>query len=435
MNQDAATCHRYLIILVINKKNLESQACAVIAISAQSGEDTQSSTQASVTSAQSGQTVNQPRQTTKTNERHQTCAGRGRGAIRKGAVRTPKPRVRISNDLLIQMVQERSALWDHTDPAHSDHHLTQSLWDEVRSVVIKNWNDLSEPEKKKAGKNVIIRWRSMRDRYIRDFHKEQSIPSGSGATRRNTYRYMNALDFLRRCAQLRLTVGSARDLIPEGATEDTQAETIEPHSETPDLVSTADNPTQTNAATSSTNIGRTFSSLLKPGRSGRRRPQVWEEQIRVTREALLTVNVRIEKLKEEFFSRITRLESNAIYSGPLCPTEYFFKTIIDDIRTMTPDQQYELRNCINSKICEILQRQNQPFRGSLPQPYQPRSEQQSFAQQPHPYAQPMSHQTSFQQSGSCVQPMSHQQTFRPISQPQNYHLPPMPPAPHLFSST
>ncbi|XP_040270676.1 uncharacterized protein LOC120986262 [Bufo bufo] len=98
----------------------------------------------------------------------------------------------IDNDLLIQLVEARPALWDHGDLQHADYQHTQRLWEEVCATLFLTWEDLSRVTRRQSIKKVQIRWQSMRDCFKKDYIKA-----------RPQYRYHAALGFLRQTLALR----------------------------------------------------------------------------------------------------------------------------------------------------------------------------------------------------------------------------------------
>ncbi|XP_069811751.1 uncharacterized protein [Dendropsophus ebraccatus] len=116
----------------------------------------------------------------------------------------------LNAEALIYAVQERPSLWDQSDPQHADIVQNRRLWEEIFSEIVPNWEVLPQKQKRKIGKDLQTRWRSMRDRYIRDHNEESRIPSGSGASKRPIYRYRNQLQFLQRVVELRQTSGNVR---------------------------------------------------------------------------------------------------------------------------------------------------------------------------------------------------------------------------------
>ncbi|KAM4036584.1 uncharacterized protein ACNLHF_015519 isoform 1-T2 [Anomaloglossus baeobatrachus] len=113
----------------------------------------------------------------------------------------------IDGDLLICDVQARTALWNTAHRQHWDAVVTRRLWDEVAGAQVAGWVDLDAHTRGLLRERVIKRWRSIRDRYKKDYNHEMMAPSGS-ARRRQRYKYYNALSFLRPSLASRSTTRS-----------------------------------------------------------------------------------------------------------------------------------------------------------------------------------------------------------------------------------
>ncbi|XP_077137141.1 uncharacterized protein LOC143796079 [Ranitomeya variabilis] len=141
----------------------------------------------------------------------------------------------IDVDTLIQEVQNREPLWNMADRRHADQFITRRLWEEVCGAVLENWEELDAGAQDLARNRVIVRWRSLRDRFKREFNKEMQALSGSRG-RRSRYKYARALSFLRSTLLSRSTVCSTREpaseLHPSGAIS--QESTTGDHVERPD---------------------------------------------------------------------------------------------------------------------------------------------------------------------------------------------------------
>ncbi|XP_073406840.1 uncharacterized protein [Dendrobates tinctorius] len=126
--------------------------------------------------------------------------------------------VAIDVDLLIDMVRDREPLWNMADRFHADACVTRRLWEEVCQAVLSNWEELHSRAQKEQRERVQLRWRSMRDRFKKEFNKEMQAPSGSRG-RRSRYKYSEALSFLRSTMVTRSTFSSTREpaLNPSGA--------------------------------------------------------------------------------------------------------------------------------------------------------------------------------------------------------------------------
>ncbi|XP_044151782.1 uncharacterized protein LOC122939682 isoform X2 [Bufo gargarizans] len=141
--------------------------------------------------------------------------GRGRRSLRGGHARgrcgtgsrshsgeDVPTNIHFDQELLIHFVEERPALWDQSQRLHADHIATRRLWSEIFRALLENWENMTDHRQQACGEIVVIRWRSMRDRFIRDLHTEKNLPSGSGSRNSRPYRYAPLLQFLRRSAEM-----------------------------------------------------------------------------------------------------------------------------------------------------------------------------------------------------------------------------------------
>ncbi|XP_069610927.1 uncharacterized protein [Ranitomeya imitator] len=122
-----------------------------------------------------------------------------RGGRRRASQRAPEQddeEEGIDVDTLIQAVQIREPLWNMSDRRHADQLITRRLWEEVCSAVLDNWEELDAGAQDLARNRIIVRWRSLRDRFKREFNKEIQAPSGSRG-QRSRYKHARALSFLR----------------------------------------------------------------------------------------------------------------------------------------------------------------------------------------------------------------------------------------------
>ncbi|XP_069604577.1 uncharacterized protein [Ranitomeya imitator] len=93
------------------------------------------------------------------------------------------------------------------DRRHADLSVTRRLWEQICCELIPRWEDLDVQAQIQERERIVKRWRSIRDRFKKEFNKEMQARSGSGG-RRSTYKYARALSFLRSTMVTRRTVGS-----------------------------------------------------------------------------------------------------------------------------------------------------------------------------------------------------------------------------------
>ncbi|XP_077137253.1 uncharacterized protein LOC143799053 [Ranitomeya variabilis] len=135
----------------------------------------------------------------------------------------------IDIENLIEEVREREPLWNMADRRHADTGVTRRLWDEVCRNLFPRRESLHPQQQSKLVGKIRKRWRSLRDRFKREFNDEMKAPSGSAGRKRSKYKYGQALSFLRRTMLSRVTFSSHRApasssapsgaIPPESATE------------------------------------------------------------------------------------------------------------------------------------------------------------------------------------------------------------------------
>ncbi|XP_077108175.1 uncharacterized protein LOC143765417 isoform X2 [Ranitomeya variabilis] len=160
----------------------------------------------------------------------------------------------IDVDRLIEEVREREPLWNMADRSHADQFVTHRLWEQICLNIVDNWEDLEPRQQTRARERVMKRWRSLRDRFKREFKKEMQAPSGSRG-RRSQYKYGRALSFLRSTMSSRSTICTTREpaatLDPSGAIPQESA-TVghvgRPHPSDPSLTSNPSAPSTSTSA-------------------------------------------------------------------------------------------------------------------------------------------------------------------------------------------
>ncbi|XP_073412819.1 uncharacterized protein [Dendrobates tinctorius] len=116
----------------------------------------------------------------------------------------------IDNDQLIDLVQERVALWDTRHRQHSDLVVIRRLWEEVARLLLADWDRVKPQVRKDFLKRVKVRWRSMKDRFNKDMREEIRVRRGA-APKVTKYKYHRMLSFLRPAVGHRRTWNSTKE--------------------------------------------------------------------------------------------------------------------------------------------------------------------------------------------------------------------------------
>ncbi|XP_069624816.1 uncharacterized protein [Ranitomeya imitator] len=134
----------------------------------------------------------------------------GRRHVSQRAPDSDGEEVGLDIDLLIDLVRDREPLWNMGDRRHADLSVTRRLWEQICCELIPRWEDLDVQAQIQERERIVKRWRSIRDRFKKEFNKEMQARSGSSGSggRRSTYKYARALSFLRSTMVTRSTVGS-----------------------------------------------------------------------------------------------------------------------------------------------------------------------------------------------------------------------------------
>ncbi|XP_073405980.1 uncharacterized protein [Dendrobates tinctorius] len=160
----------------------------------------------------SSQSGARTRATLRTSQRRRGDASGGRRTVSQRAPHRPvEEGLIIDVDALIEVVQPREPLWNMANRFHADQPTTRQLWDEVCLEVVENWEELDARARDFVRDRVFIRWRSLRDRFKRDFNKEMQAPSGSRGRRSTPYKHYRALSFLRSTMVSKSTICSTRE--------------------------------------------------------------------------------------------------------------------------------------------------------------------------------------------------------------------------------
>uniref|UniRef100_A0A0P4W354 MADF domain-containing protein n=1 Tax=Scylla olivacea TaxID=85551 RepID=A0A0P4W354_SCYOL len=119
---------------------------------------------------------------------------------------------------LISEVGKRPVLWDPTTEEYKNRNKKADAWIEVCRSIYLDYEEKSAEEKKQIGKELQIRWKRIRDAYVRNSRKlKDESKSGSGAVKTHRYIFAEQLSFLRNVGENRETTDT---FVPTHETED-----------------------------------------------------------------------------------------------------------------------------------------------------------------------------------------------------------------------
>ncbi|XP_073442526.1 uncharacterized protein [Dendrobates tinctorius] len=241
-----------------------------------------------------------------------------------------------------------------------------------------------------TGDRVIIRWRSLRDRFKRDYNKE--TPSGSGGRRQPQYKNYKALAFLRSTMVCRSTICSTREsaselrpsgVIPSETAPGDHIEVSDPS--VPTLLSHPSIPSTSTGAAGQTSsheaAGDDLFSVPHPSDtaatsrptfgSGRQRLR---SQERMTLSDCLSLNSSVQHGFHTFGERLSsgltminqsimelrrymermNLESNQT------PTHTFFQSVVRQMEGLSTHQQMRVMQACQNALVEVLAEASHP---------------------------------------------------------------------------
>ncbi|XP_077143560.1 equilibrative nucleoside transporter 2 isoform X3 [Ranitomeya variabilis] len=278
-----------------------------------------------------------------------------------------------------------------SDRRHADQLVTRRLWEEVCSAVLDNWEELDAGAQDLARNRVIVRWRSLRDRFKREFNKEMQAPSGSRG-RRSRYKYARALTFLRSTLLSRSTVCSTREpaseLHPSGAIsqECATGEHVDPSVSAPSLLFDPSAPSSSAGAAGRTSSleaagdelefplphpSDTAATSRPPLGSGRQRQRgqetsyapeflhlnaAFQNAIKLLGEQTSAGYNMVNRSILELSSRLDRMHLDAKQS----PRHCFFQSVLRHMENLSPDLQMHVMQGCHTALAQAISQAPQP---------------------------------------------------------------------------
>ncbi|XP_041432212.1 uncharacterized protein LOC121397962 [Xenopus laevis] len=163
----------------------------------------------------------------------------------------------VDTDKLIQLVENRPALYMTEQPLYHNKIARRQLWDEVVVELFEGWEALSDVEKNLRVKEMQMRWKHVRDCFRREVAAQKTeTRSGASTSKRKKYIYAEHLTFLLPAFAKRQTSSNLDDEVQE---------TVDPANNNRTVTPTG---TPTRPSTSSTTVtspGTSSSTRTPPG--------------------------------------------------------------------------------------------------------------------------------------------------------------------------
>ncbi|XP_044127006.1 uncharacterized protein LOC122921113 [Bufo gargarizans] len=217
---------------------------------------------------------------------------------------------------------------------------------------------------------IMVRWRSIRDRYKKDFNEELRAlghiailpPWGS---------YEEPLS----CEEHQAVLEDPQEAVPvESATAgpSRSAQATGQDFNVPLPVPSRDS--------TMARLAPLFEALMRRQRTGRSCQEDYEDLTRLVYKSLMGFTNRVATLEDN----LRRLQEGAVLTSQMNPVHYYLILLLPVMEQFTPDQQFEARRQVDCVLWQVPQRPT-----SLPphQPYPP-SHTYPLSQPPHPPFQP-----------------------------------------------
>ncbi|GFR31553.1 uncharacterized protein TNCT_232991 [Trichonephila clavata] len=105
----------------------------------------------------------------------------------------------IDNEKLISLVEARPPLWDKTLEIFKDRNATRNAWHEVFLSLRSDFDELKEKEKNDYGKEVMKRWKHLRDAFAKyEKTAKENRTTASHPTKKRKYIFNDELQFLKK---------------------------------------------------------------------------------------------------------------------------------------------------------------------------------------------------------------------------------------------
>ncbi|KAG8269684.1 uncharacterized protein LOC124366132 [Homalodisca vitripennis] len=100
----------------------------------------------------------------------------------------------FDTEKFILEVEKRPPLYDVQSKEYSNRNVKAQCWMEVGAAVHDNWEEMTPQMKDEAGKDMMKKWKTLRDNFVRELRILKKNETGAPATKkRNTFSLTNCL--------------------------------------------------------------------------------------------------------------------------------------------------------------------------------------------------------------------------------------------------
>ncbi|CAJ0961667.1 unnamed protein product [Ranitomeya imitator] len=231
----------------------------------------------------------------------------GRERQKKKRIVVDEEPLTIHNETLINLVEANPSIWDQSDSSHHDIVKNRKLWDQIICHFDPRYMEKSTTSKKKIADAVHTRWKSIRDRFVRDYRNSQNAPSGSSGKRVTPYVHYDQLLFLQKTVSQRSTICSTA--APPRPAEELEPSSVEPTQ--PEDVSGISEPRSADRST----VAAGVSARLQSQR-GRKRASQKDEADAIIVDGLQRVEDMCRSELKDLRREITELQAReSVYSA------------------------------------------------------------------------------------------------------------------------
>ncbi|KAG8278126.1 hypothetical protein J6590_027385 [Homalodisca vitripennis] len=102
----------------------------------------------------------------------------------------------FDTEKFILEVEKRPALYNVHSEEYSDRTLRTKCWDDLGEIMFTNWDKMTPVEREVAGKEMVKKWKSVRDNFVREVKLRRSFEMEGSTVKKRKYLFYDQLAFL-----------------------------------------------------------------------------------------------------------------------------------------------------------------------------------------------------------------------------------------------